>query len=120
MTVLKKNFYLAGNVKSAAVEIEIADTFFSRFCGLMGRKHLPEGHGLLLAPCSSVHMCFMRFSIDVVYLDKGFRILKIVRKLRPWLGLSMCPGAWGVVELAAGEAERLGMERGQILTEVLN
>ena len=78
---------------------------------------MPQGQGLLLAPCSSVHMCFMRFSIDVVYLDKEFRIRKIVPELRPWIGLSMCPGAWGVVELAAGEAMRLGLQQGQQLMD---
>ena len=114
---MKKIFYLEGKDKRTSITIEMADTFLSRFCGLMGRKRLPEGQGLLLAPCSSVHMCFMRFAIDVVYLDKEFRIIKIVRKLRPWIGLSLCYGAWGVVELAAGEAERLGIEQGQSLTE---
>lgn len=117
---MKKIFYLEGKGKKKPLTIEMADTFFSRFCGLMGRKGLPEGQGLLLAPCSSVHMCFMRFSIDVIYLNKEFRVLKVVRKLRPWIGLSMCVGAFGVIELAAGEAERLGIEKGQSLTEESN
>ena len=78
----------------------------------MGRKQLPEATGLLLAPCDSVHMCFMRFSIDVVYVDKDFTILKIVNNLKPWTGLSICRGAWAALEINAGDAEIFGFEVG--------
>ena len=81
-------------INGQTLDIEIAESFLSRFCGLMLRKNLPEGRGLLLAPCNSVHMGFMRFAIDVIYLDENFCIKKIVRNLRPWIGLSMCFGAW--------------------------
>ena len=92
-----------------------ADSFFTRFAGLMFRKKLPAATGLFLAPCNSVHMCFMRFSIDVVYLDKEYNIVKVVKNLSPWLGLSMCPKAWAVLEMTAGEAERCGLEMGKSL-----
>ena len=92
-----------------------ADSFFTRFAGLMFRKKLPAATGLFLAPCNSVHMCFMRFAIDVVYLDKEYNIVKVVKNLRPWLGLSMCPKAWAVLEMTAGEAERCGLEVGKTL-----
>ncbi len=91
---------------------EAADTFLGRFLGLMGRAKLPPGRGLLLAPCNSVHMCFMRFAIDVVYLDADDRVLKVVENLWPWLGLSLCPGARAALEMTAGEAKRLGIEKG--------
>lgn len=90
------------------LKIMIADSFLLRLRGLMGRRRMPEKTGLLLTPCDSVHMCFMRFSIDVVYLNKEFTILKIVKSLKPWTGLSMCRGAWAALELNAGEAERFG------------
>lgn len=92
------------------LQLETADTFFRRFCGLMLRRQLPAGHGLLIAPCSSIHMCFMRFAIDAVWVDKDMRILKISRHVRPWLGLAWCSKAWGVVEMTAGEADRLGLQ----------
>ena len=95
------------------LEVEAADTFLKRLRGLMFRRRLDSGRGLLLAPCNSVHMLFMRFAIDVVYLDKDFRIKKIVRDLTPWLGLSFCFGAWGALELPSGEAERLKLVVGQ-------
>ena len=100
------------------LSVEEADTFLKRFLGLMGRGKLPQGQGLLLSPCSSVHMCFMRFSIDVLYLDGVGRILKIVPNLRPWIGLSLCPGARAALELAAGEVGRLGLREGMRLKRV--
>jgi len=117
---VKKVFSVKDSASDDVLLLEVADNFLSRFRGLMGRRRLPPGQGLLLAPCSSVHMCFMRFSIDVVYLDRDYHILKIVRNLRPWIGLSLCPGAWGAAEFAAGEAERLGLSSGRQLIEKRN
>ena len=96
------------------IKIERANTFYKRFMGLMGRSDLDSGNALLIAPCNSIHMMFMRFAIDAVFIDKAFRIQKIVRNLKPWLGFASCLGAWAVVELKAGEATRLKLEVGQI------
>ena len=93
--------------------VEVSDSFLSRFRGLMLRQELDEGQGLLITPCSSVHMMFMRFAIDVVYLDKDYMIKKIVHNLWPWIGLSMCLGADSVLELKSGEAQRLNLQVGQ-------
>ena len=108
--------YIKGAPVSAPfLEIIIADSFLMRFVGLMFRQELPALTGLLLAPCNSVHMCFMRFSIDVVYLDKDYRIIKVVKNLKPWIGLSVCFKAWAVLEMNAGEAESCGYEAGKKL-----
>ena len=108
--------YISGAPTSAPfLEIFIADSFFTRLAGLMFRKPLPVATGLLLAPCNSVHMCFMRFAIDVVYLDKEFNIIKVVKNLRPWIGISMCGRAWATLELNAGVAEQFGIEVGKKL-----
>lgn len=98
-----------------SLEIELADSARKRFLGLMGRKSLPPGRGLLLAPCSSIHMCFMRFAIDVIYLDKEMQVLKIASHIRPWLGMSCCFAASSALELADGEAKRLGIKKGMTL-----
>ena len=103
-------------INGTTLEVELADNFLGRLRGLMLRRRLPEGRGLLLAPCNSVHMLFMRFAIDVVYLDEDLRIKKIVRGLTPWLGMSICFGAWGALELTSGEAERLKLAVGQKFT----
>lgn len=100
-------------INGATLEIELADNFLKRLRGLMFRSRLASGSGLLLAPCNSVHMFFMRFAIDVIYLDENFCIKKIVRDLTPWLGISFCFGAWGALELPSGEAERLNLVVGQ-------
>ena len=97
------------------LKIIIADTFFTRLSGLMLRSKLPAATGLFLAPCNSVHMCFMRFAIDVIYLDKDYQIIKVVKNLKPWIGFSMCTKAWAVLELAAGEAEHCGLKVGKRL-----
>ncbi len=100
-------------INGATLKIELADNFLKRLRGLMFRRRLEAGNGLLLAPCNSVHMLFMRFAIDVIYLNENFCIKKIVRDLTPWLGISFCFGAWGALELPSGEAERLKLVIGQ-------
>lgn len=120
----KQKMYVKGAPSSApflennTITVLMADTFLTRFAGLMFRKKLPPATGLYLAPCNSVHMCFMRFAIDVVYLDKEYNIIKIVKGLKPWVGLSMCPKAWAVLELTVGEAERCRLEVGKRLCTV--
>ena len=94
------------------LQIEMADNFIGRVLGLMGRKKLSQGHGLLLTPCNSVHMLFMRFPIDVVYVDENFVIKKIVHNLPTWTGLSICFGAKAAFEFSAGEADDLNLKVG--------
>lgn len=110
--------FISGAPSSAPfLKIRIADSFLTRLAGLMFQKKLPQGAGLLLAPCNSVHMCFMRFAIDIIYLDRDYKIIKVVKNLSPWTGLSMCSQAWATLEMTAGEAERCGLEVGKWLNE---
>lgn len=97
------------------LKIEIADTFQKRLKGLIGRQSLESARGLLIAPCKCIHMLFMRFSIDAVFIDKDFRIRKIVSNLQPWVGYAICLDAWAVIEVQSGEAERLKMAVDQTL-----
>ena len=103
--------------KNPPLQIEVADSFCTRLRGLMGRKSLAEGNGLLIAPCSSIHMCFMRFAIDAIYIDKDYRVLKVVKGLRPWIGISMCSNAWAVIELSAGTSSKNRVKVGDQLKE---
>lgn len=107
-----RDFIVEGAAKKENVTVETADNFLRRFLGLMFRRKLPSARALLIVPCNSVHMCFMFFAIDVIYVDRDYRVKKIVANLRPWLGLSMCRGAWAAFEFAAGEAKRLGVAVG--------
>ena len=119
----KQRIHIKGAPASAPflkeIDVMVADSFFTRLAGLMFRQKLPPATGLLLVPCNSVHMCFMRFAIDVVYIDKEYTIIKVVKNLKPWLGVSMCCRAWATLEMTAGEAERCGCEAGKKLTLVM-
>jgi uncharacterized protein len=92
----------------------LAETALTRMRGLLGRRQLPNGEGILLKPASSVHMAFMRFAIDAVFLDADLRVLKIAADLRPWR-MAGARGAKSVLEIAAGEAGRRGLSVGDRL-----
>ena len=83
----------------------LAETALTRMRGLLGRRELPSGEGILLKPASSVHMAFMRFPIDAVFLDGDLRVVKVAADLRPWRAAGN-RGAKAVLELPAGEAAR--------------
>jgi uncharacterized protein len=95
----------------AALEFIVADSFLARLGGLLARPRLREGEALVLAPCTSVHTCFMRYAIDVAFIDKHGHILKLVEHLAPWRAAA-CWRAHAAVELAAGQARRQGFLAG--------
>jgi uncharacterized protein len=92
----------------------VAATASSRLKGLLGHSGLERGEGLLLRPASSIHTFFMRFPIDVVFLDRELGVRKVVPELGPWK-LAFARGARSALELAPGEAERRGIAAGQRL-----
>ena len=94
----------------------VAGSFAARFRGLMGAADLPAGEGMLFPGTSSVHTHFMRFRIDVVFLDDERRIAAISPSLQPWR-MASAKGARSVLELAAGECARLGLAAGDVLVE---
>jgi uncharacterized membrane protein (UPF0127 family) len=91
--------------------VAVADRAHRRMRGLMGRRRLDPGQGMVLRPAFAIHTHFMRFPIDVVFLDSDQVVIAIEKQLRPWRTAS-CRGAREVVELAAGECERRGLEVG--------
>jgi uncharacterized membrane protein (UPF0127 family) len=97
------------------INVRRADGFFSRLAGLLFVAPLQPDQGLLLVPCAAVHTAFMRYAIDVVFLDRSGTIRKIVTRLEPW-HMASCPGCWQTLELAAGEAARLKLEIGLSLS----
>ena len=96
---------------------ELADSFWTRFRGLMGRRELAVGSGMLFRPGGSVHMFFMRFPLDVVFLDRDLRVVGIAESLRPWRVAGQ-RGAKLTLELAAGEAAARGLAAGDRLRVV--
>ena len=95
-------------------QVLVAARPLRRMRGLLGRAELPSDEGILLRPAGSVHTFFMRFPIDVVFLDKEDRVLGIEPAVPPWRTAN-CRGAKSVVELAAGECDRRGLELGDRL-----
>ena len=93
---------------------DVADHLVARMRGLLGRSDLPQGEGILLRPAGSIHTFFMRFPIDVVFLNEENEVVKVVHRLPPWRAAGM-KGARSVVELAAGEAESRGIAVGSTL-----
>jgi uncharacterized membrane protein (UPF0127 family) len=101
-----------GQVLASAVEI--AGTSESRRRGLLGRDGLDPSAALIIAPCSAIHMFFMRFAIDAVFVDRDGRVRKVVHNLRPWrIALSL--GAYAVVEMSSGTVGRSDLEVGDFL-----
>ncbi|MEW5738626.1 MAG: DUF192 domain-containing protein [Myxococcota bacterium] len=81
-----------------------ADSFLSRFKGLMGVAALPLGEGLQIEPCTSIHTFFMRIPIDALFLDKDLTVVDICHALPPWRVSRVYFGARSVLELPAGTA----------------
>ena len=82
----------------------------------MGRSRLEDGEGVVLRPCRSVHTCFMRFLIDILFLDFSGRVLAVRESIVPFRLCVGPAGAAQVVELSAGTADRMGIEIGDPLS----
>ncbi len=94
-----------------ATQMEPAHTGATRRKGLLGRDGLNPGGGLWIAPCESVHTFFMRFAIDLVYLDRKNNIKKVRSSVGPWR-MSACFAAHSVLELPAGTVRATQTEAG--------
>ena len=98
-----------------ASDARAAHSPWSRMVGLLGRASLAPGEGLLIDPCSSVHTAFMRFPIDLIYLDRERTVVKVVPNLRPFRASAVLGGARSVVELPVGVIERSATQPGDEL-----
>jgi uncharacterized protein len=97
-----------------ATELEVATSGKQRGKGLLGRKGLLPGEGLWIIPCESVHTFFMRFPIDLVYLDRSYRIRKVRNAVGAWR-MSACFSAYSVLELPAGTIRESATQAGDLL-----
>ena len=85
-------------------DAEVAETFAERARGLIGRRGLGPGEGMLITKCNCIHTFFMRFAIDATFLDKSGKVVKVVKGIRPWR--LWVWGGWravSVLETAAAE-----------------
>jgi uncharacterized membrane protein (UPF0127 family) len=107
-------------VRNAAGDVvcercEVPKSSFARARGLLGRSGLEPGDGMLIDAAPSVHTFFMRFPIDVVFLDRDWKVVRVVHRLRPWR-VAGARRAVAALELPAGAAAEAGIEEGDVLS----
>ncbi|HHW09086.1 MAG TPA: DUF192 domain-containing protein [Firmicutes bacterium] len=93
-----------------------AETYATRLRGLLGKEELKPGEGLLIRPCSCIHMWGMRFAIDAVYVSRQNRVLACISQLKPWRLGPYVRGADWVLELPAGRLEATHTMGGDLLS----
>jgi uncharacterized membrane protein (UPF0127 family) len=94
--------------------VDVADSSSKRRTGLLKHNRLAPGEGLWIVPCESVHTFFMKFPIDLIYLDKKRKVRKVRNTVPAWR-LSACLSAHSVLELPAGTAVETGTQAGDLL-----
>ncbi len=113
---MKRNYLvIKHNETIICKECENANTVITRFFGLMHRRSMPEGHGLLLDPCNQIHTFNMHFDIDVITLDKDNKILAIFDSVPPWKCKKAVKGGKKVLELNSKETEKFNIKCGDVL-----
>jgi uncharacterized membrane protein (UPF0127 family) len=118
MAVTKLKQFSVRNVDKGTTLVtrgKLASSISSRFFGLMGRRGVEDGGGLLLTGSASIHSWFMRFRFDAIFLDRESCVVKVVRAMRPWWFAFGGKGAKDCLELPAGVAERSGTQVGDKL-----
>lgn len=98
-----------------ADQAQVAGRFCERLRGFLGRAGLSPGEALILSPCTSIHSCFMRFSLDAAFIDRDGRVLHLIHAMRPFRLSRFVPRARSVIELSVGVLERSGTVQGDML-----
>lgn len=99
------------------LRIDTASSFSQRLFGWLCDPVAPSGSALFFPRCNAVHTCFMRFEIDVVFVDRNGQVLRVVPDLQPWR-VSVCRPAFGALELAAGVIQGADLRPGVRLLEL--
>lgn len=94
-----------------------AQNIFSRMMGLMFSAELPDCDGFLISPCNSIHTFFMRYSLDILFLDKNFKIVKAIYGLSPWRMTWIYLKSSHVLEMKAGTMKK-GLNAGETLEAI--
>lgn len=102
-----------GMGNGSKVDVFLAHSWYLRLRGLLGRS-LASNQALHISPCGSIHTMWMSYCIDVIYLDKSNKVIKIDRQVKPWR-FSSCPGARSVIELKSGQAGKIGLSIGEVI-----
>lgn len=95
-----------------AEEAVLADTLFLRMKGLLDKKNIKKGEALIITPCDSVHSFFMRFAIDVIFIDRSNRVDFAISSFKPWRLSRLCWRAKFAIELPHGVIRDSRTEKG--------
>lgn len=102
--------------KNTVIEnLRIAKNFKERFWGLMFKKRISPNEGLMLLDCNGIHTYFMRFAIDVVFMDINHQVISIKEKIKPWKNSGFIKKAYITLELPAGTVNKKDISVGDIL-----
>lgn len=104
-----KNSIILNNVK-------MAENFFTRSVGLLTKKSLSEGEGLIIKPCCSIHTFFMKFNIDVLLINKKNEVIALYENVAPWRVLPIHPTSKYVIELPAKSISDKNIEKGDLIS----
>lgn len=96
-------------------KIDMAETLKERVVGLMFKQRSDDQYGLYIPRCKSVHTFFMKYTLDLVFTDSEFNVVKTVKNLKPWRLSPLVFNAYGVVEFPAGVIEELKIDVGDKL-----
>ena len=108
-----------GTGQPIARRVTRAESYVSRLIGLLGRRGLADDEGLWLEPCDSIHTFFMRFPIDVAFVDRHGFVIRCIERLRPWRATRLYAKARACIELAAGTLAAAGVREGSRLALVM-
>lgn len=114
----RSTFFVVTNADRDTVlgeRVVLASNVFTRTRGLMGAASLPVGAGMLLEGDNAIHTCFMRFPIDVVFVDNQVRVVHLIHCLAPWRASRIVWRARAVLELPAGTLDRTKTQVGDRL-----
>lgn len=96
-------------------DVSLADTFLKRSKGLLGTDALSKGEGLLITPCNSIHMFFMKYPIDVLFLDDEGKVVGMVKNIRPWRASKIYFKATMTLEMSSGLIDEWEIQCGDVL-----
>lgn len=99
-----------------AQDVKVAKSFFTRSIGLISRKSISEAEALIIKPCCSVHTFFMKFDIDVLFVNKKNEVIALYERVKPWKILPIHAGSHYVIELKSGQITNKNINKGDIIT----
>jgi len=92
-----------------------AKTVFTRFKGLLGTSELAAGGGLLIDPCNGIHMFWMKYAIDAIFVDRDYKVVGLVPNIKPWAASKVYGNARACLELPVGTIKQSATQVGDVL-----